>query len=83
MNYVFERDKVYLKNEEGKITAEIDYKNISDDTVEIYRTFVDDSLRGQGVAGDLTDKTVKYFEEKNKKIIASCPYAKKWLEKNR
>ncbi|NMC56865.1 MAG: N-acetyltransferase [Eubacteriaceae bacterium] len=83
MNYIFEKDKVYLKNEEGKTTAEIDFKNISDDTIEIYRTFVDDSLRGQGVAGDLTNETVKYFENKNIKITATCPYAKKWLEKNR
>ena len=83
MNYIFGKDKVYLKNEEGKITAEIDFKNISDDTIEIYRTFVDDSLRGQGVAADLTNETVKYFEKKNIKIMATCPYAKKWLEKNR
>jgi predicted GNAT family acetyltransferase len=67
MNYIFEKDKVYLKNEEGKITAEIDYKNISDDTIEIYRTFVDDSLRGQGIAGDLTEKTVEYLKGKTKK----------------
>ena len=37
-------------------------------------TFVDPSLRGQGVAEQLVDRVVEEMEKENKKIIASCPY---------
>ena len=45
----------------------------------IDHTYVDPSLRGQGIALQLVNKVVEYAREKNKKIIPECSYAKKVL----
>ena len=42
------------------------------DQVAIDYTFVDPSLRGQGVAEQSVDRVVGEMEKENKKIIASC-----------
>jgi len=52
------------------------------DELIIEHTFVSEELRGQNVGKQLLDKVVAFAREKNKKIIAICPYAKAKLNKN-
>ena len=63
----------FYKEEDGKLLAEITFvpKN---DSVAIDHTFVDPSLRGQGIAEQLVDKVVEDMKEQGKKIKAVCPY---------
>ncbi|GEL68186.1 GNAT family N-acetyltransferase [Marinilactibacillus psychrotolerans] len=63
----------FYKEEHGKLLAEVTYVP-QGDQVAIDHTFVDPSLRGQGVAEQLVDRVVEEMEKENKKIIASCPY---------
>lgn len=76
-------NRIYMNNEEGKIIAEVTFPDFDDNTIIIDHTFVDDSLRGQGIAAKLMLEVVSYAKANNKKIKASCSYAVKWFEKNK
>ena len=82
MEWTFEEGHIYHADGQGNVTAELTYVR-SEDAVEINHTFVDSSLRGQGVAGRMMTAAMEYFESKGWKVTASCSYAKAWLEKNR
>lgn len=79
-----------IKVEENKTTyiinnvvmGEVDYPYINDNTVNINHTFVDPSLRGQGIAGKLMTEVFKYLREHNLKVVCTCSYAVSWLEQH-
>ncbi|MGL5514250.1 MAG: GNAT family N-acetyltransferase [Sporomusa sp.] len=79
VTFITERYRIYATDSNGKIIAEITYPPISDDTVDINHTFVDDCLRGQGIAGLLVAKAIKEIQAKGLSFVASCPYASRWL----
>ena len=83
MHFLKENNRIYLENTEGKIVAEIEYEEIEDGVFNIYHTFVDETLRGQGIASKLVEEAVKEIKSKNGKLQATCSYAKMWLEKHR
>ena len=70
----------FYKEEHGKLLAEITYLP-KGDKVEVNHTFVDPSLRGQGVAEKLVDRVVVEMEKEDKKIIPVCPYVGKLFER--
>lgn len=72
-------------DENGKVIAEINYSQASDPNIVIAdHTFVNSSLRGQGVAGKLLNALVEDMASQNKKIKASCSYVvKKFNEDTR
>ncbi|MDR1800795.1 MAG: N-acetyltransferase [Lachnospiraceae bacterium] len=80
----------YFKHEPNRIRliddelvlAEILFPAVDDETVDITRTFVDDSLRGQGIAGKLMEEAIAQLAKENKKIIPTCTYAAGWFEKH-
>ena len=76
-------NKIFMNDESGRIIAEVTFPDYDDNTIIIDHTFVDDSLRGQGIAGKLMLEVVNYAKNNNKKIKASCSYALKWFEKNK
>ena len=82
MEFIKEDGRIYSKDKNGKVIAEIEFKEIESGIFDIYHTFVDESLRGKGVASRLVEEAVKQIQSKNGKITASCSYAKKWLENN-
>lgn len=82
MDFEFEDDRIYCE-EKGKTLAEITFPEVEPGIVDINHTYVDDSLRGQGVAGNLMEMAVSVISMNGKKIKASCPYAAKWLEKHK
>lgn len=69
-------NSIFYENEEGEEIAVITYKPVgdSDEVVDADHTFVDPSLRGQGVAEQLVDRLVEEMAEEGKKIKPSCPY---------
>jgi len=72
-------NRFFMNDENGKMVAEITY-SVSDKIIIIDHTFVDPSLRGQGIASKLVDSVVELAKKENKKIIPLCPYAKKLFE---
>ncbi|WP_246240676.1 GNAT family N-acetyltransferase [Anaerocolumna sedimenticola] len=77
-----ESNRIYLNDENGNMIAEVTFPAISENAVNIDHTYVDDSLRGQGIAGKLMEEVVKQLKEENKKANLTCSYAVKWFEKN-
>lgn len=82
MDFIHESNRIYLENEEGKTVAEVTFPNILNDEVNIDHTFVDGSLRGQGMAGKLMTELVDNLKKNNKKAKATCSYAVEWFEKH-
>ncbi len=82
MDFITEANKIYRKDDDGKIIAEVDFPSDKAGEVTITHTFVDDSLRGQGVAGELMKAVCEYAQGNNIKVVPLCSYAVKWFEKN-
>ena len=83
MEFIKEDGRIYSKDVNGKIIAEIEFEEVEQGVYNIYHTFVDESLRGKGVAALLVQEAVQEIKSKTGKIVASCSYAKKWLEHNK
>jgi len=82
MKYIIDQNRIYANNEDNKIIAEIDFEKVDENTYNIYHTFVDESLRGQGIANELVTRAYKEITEVRKsKVTATCSYARKWLER--
>ena len=64
----------FLNNEQGKRIAEISYVWSNEHKIIANHTWVDDSLRGQGMARQLLDTLVEFAREKKLKIVPTCSY---------
>lgn len=82
MDFIYEPERIIIKNEENKIVGEIDFPLQADGNYVITHTFVDDSLRGQGMAGKLVQVAVDYIENQGKKTGATCSYAQVWAKRH-
>lgn len=82
MEFQSEDHRVFAKDQGGHVIAEVTFPEVSADTAVIDHTFVDDSLRGQGVAGELLETAAEQLEERGMKVIPTCSYAVRWFEKH-
>ena len=82
MNYHMEHNRVWLEDDEGKEIAYVTFPAFEPGMTEVTHTFVDSSLRGQGVAGILMDKMVEVLRETGQKAELTCSYAMKWFMKH-
>ncbi len=82
MNFKISDNKIWLENENGTEIAVVDFPPKDKNIVDINHTFVDSSLRGQGVAGKLMQEVVRVLRESNRKAEISCSYAVGWFEKH-
>lgn len=83
MEFIKEDSRIYILDNNKKVIAEISFYESENGIFIIDHTFVDESLRGQGIAGKLVEMAVEEIEKRGGKVEATCSYAKKWLEKNR
>lgn len=82
MNFIIEKNRIYSKNDDGKIIAEVDFPQLDKNTVVINHTFVDNSLRGQGVAGKLMQEVAKLLRQDGRKLKCTCSYAVSWFDRH-
>ncbi len=75
------RTKFYIGDDENNALAEITYRFVDNNEINIDHTGVSDELGGQGVGKKLVKAVVEHARENNLKIIASCSFAKNMLEK--
>lgn len=69
-----QQGEFFAVNKQAQRIAEISYVWRSEHQIIANHTWVDDSLRGQGVARQLMDVLVAFAREKNLKIIPTCSY---------
>lgn len=58
------KNRIVLVDDEAQALAEIDFPAMEEEpgTVEITHTYVDESLRGRGLAGKLMTRLITYLE---------------------
>ncbi|WP_155287089.1 GNAT family N-acetyltransferase [Lacticaseibacillus zhaodongensis] len=77
MDFQHEDGRYFLQDENDKLLAEINYPPIDDGkSVVITHTYVDPSLRGQGIAGKLVKLVVDEARAKGFTIEPVCTYAR-------
>lgn len=79
MNFQEEKGRIFLNDENGNMIAEATFPG--EDVWHFNRTFVDSSLRGQGVAAKLVKAVVEKARAEGKKIVPECSYAIAEFEK--
>ena len=67
MDFIYEANRIYINDNDGHMQAEVTFPCINETTVDINHTFVDPSLRGQGIAGKLMKAA--YEKMKIKKLL--------------
>lgn len=82
MNFTYNPNQIALFDSDNNLLAEVTFPNTDPDTVNINHTFVDDSLRGQGVAGKLMEAVAEKLRSEGKKATLTCSYAVGWFEKH-
>ena len=83
MEWKKEDNRIFAEDENGKTLAEVTFYEIEKGKYNIDHTFVDDSLRGQGIGSKLVEEAVKMLTEKGVQIEATCPFAQKWLAEHK
>lgn len=81
MEYITEKDRIYATDETGKLIAEVTFPT-SRGVSTINHTFVDASLRGQGVAGELVKLAADKILSEGNKIVPTCSYAVAWFRRH-
>ena len=78
------KNRIVLVDDEEQELAEIDFPAMEEEpgTVEITHTYVDESLRGRGLADKLMTRLIAYLERNQLKAYPSCSYAVDWFAKH-
>ena len=82
MNFIQDINKIYLNDDNNHMIAVVTFPKESEGVVNVDHTFVDPSLRGQGIAGKLMEAATAYFRANNLKARPTCSYAVKWFEEH-
>lgn len=75
LEFLVEENRFYFDDTDGENLAEITMSPAGTFKI-IDHTWVDDSLRGQGIAAKLVKRVVDDAREKGYKILPLCPFAK-------
>lgn len=81
MEFITEKDRIYATDATGNIIAEVTFPTV-DGVSTIDHTFVDPSLRGQGVASKLVKMAADEILKEGNKIAATCTYADTWFKRH-
>ena len=80
MNFITEKDRIYATDPSGNVIAEVTFPT-KDGVSTIDHTYVDPSLRGEGVAGKLVKLAADKILAEGNKIAATCSYAVAWFKR--
>ena len=81
MRFERETGRIFARDESGKLLAEVTFPD-RDGAAEIDHTFVDPSLEGRGVAGQLLQPAADALRAEGRKVRPTCSYAVRWFEKH-
>ncbi|SLM97342.1 Acetyltransferase [Brachybacterium faecium] len=81
MNLIEEDLRLYEKEANGELKAEVTFSPVSDSVWSLDHTYVNPAYRGQGLAQQLVEAAVAKARREGKQIIPSCSYAKAQFER--
>lgn len=82
LNYQYEPDRIFARDASGKLLAEIKFPTTKKGIVNFASTFVDPSLRGQGIGDQLVRAALVLIKERGMKATVTCSYVKAWFGKH-
>jgi predicted GNAT family acetyltransferase len=82
MEFIKDNNRIYANDSEGGLLAEVTFPKYRSGAVAVNHTFVDDSLRGRGVAGELMESCYDMLKQDGRKAVLICPYAVKWFREH-
>ncbi|WP_088189644.1 GNAT family N-acetyltransferase [Desulfosporosinus sp. FKA] len=82
MNWKYEERRIYATDEKGELMCEATFVSKENGELDIDHTYVNPSLRGQGMAGKMMQVVADYLREKGLKASATCSYANSWLKRH-
>ena len=62
--------------------AELAYARPSDDVIDFTHTFVDEALRGQGLADELARTALAFAREQKLKVKTTCTFMASFVQKH-
>ncbi len=80
--------QIKVDENSGKIFAQVESLECvlnfrqKDAALDFYRTFVPDSLRGRGIAGQIVLFGLNYAKDKNKKVIPTCGFVRTYIDEH-
>lgn len=81
MDFLTEKDRIYAIDPSGNVIAEVTFPT-KDGVSTIDHTFVDPSLRGEGIAGKLVKLATDKILAEGNEIAATCSYAVAWFKRH-
>lgn len=60
----------------------LQYLKIDSSTLDYYKTYVPNELRGKGIAGKIVESALNYALQNNLNIIPSCSYVDTFIERH-
>lgn len=81
MKFITESDRIYATDAAGNVVAEVTFPT-RNGVSTINHTFVDPSLRGEGVASKLVQLAVDKILADGNRIAATCSYAISWFRRH-
>lgn len=82
MDFITENERIYATDPSGRVVAEVTFPTNDGGISIIDHTFVDNSLRGQGVAGELVKRAADKILADGNRIGATCVYAIAWFQRH-
>lgn len=81
MDFITEKDRIYATDPAGHIVAEVTFPT-ENGVSTIDHTFVDPSLRGEGIAGKLVKLAADKILADGNRLAATCSYAVAWFKRH-
>ncbi len=81
MEFIIEKDRIYATDALGKVVAEVTFPT-ENGVSTIDHTYVDPSLRGEGIAGKLVKMAADRIMAEGNKVAATCSYAVTWFKRH-
>ena len=65
------------------LQAVLAYRMRDASTLDFYRTYVPDELRGRSIAAILVERGLQFAQEKGWQVVPSCSYVQVYMERQR
>ena len=82
MTYKSENNKTWIEDDKGKQIAILEYPEVKPGLVNLVHTEVAPEMKGQGLAGIITEYVANELRKQGIKAELTCSYSIKWFSKH-